>query len=74
MTTQTIIGIRNSRPEAIAVARGMSLKTEFDALVLAGGNGFEYIELLDSRRGRVKRKTFPAQGEKPKATTKKSKE
>lgn len=60
MTTQVLIGKKAGKPVVIKVAQGENLKEDFDAIALAGGQGYESIELLDSRMGRRKRKTFEA--------------
>ena len=57
MITEVLIGYKGSEPRVISV-KNEPLKKEFDDLLLAGGDGFEKIELISSLNGRKKRKVF----------------
>ena len=73
MTTEIIIGRKGETLESIEVASGRSLKQFWNDLIASNGLGYEYIEYLDSRCGRVKRKSFKIGVVAKKEDTKKTK-
>ena len=75
MTTQVLIAKKSDKVEVLGVESGTdTLKSEFKAIVLDAGRGYESIELLDSRSGRIKSKKFsPVVEVKAEKTTKKAK-
>ena len=78
MTTQVLIAKKGEKLEVLGLESGKdTLRSEFKAIVLDAGRGYESIELLDSRSGRIKSKKFsPTEvttEEKPKTAKKNSK-
>ena len=76
MTTQVLIAKKGDKLEVLGLESGKdTLRSEFKAIVLEQGRGYESIELLDSRSGRIKSKKFsPSEvvsEEKPKTIKKK---
>jgi hypothetical protein len=74
MTTQVLIAKKSDKVEVLGVESGTdTLKSEFKAIVLDAGRGYESIELIDSRSGRTKVKKFsPVAVVEEKKTTKKN--
>lgn len=59
MTTQVLIAKKGDKLEVLGLESGKdTLRSEFKAIVLDAGRGYESIELLDSRSGRIKSKKF----------------
>lgn len=59
MTTQVLIAKKGDKLEVLGLESGKdTLRSEFKAIVLEQGRGYESIELLDSRSGRIKSKKF----------------
>jgi hypothetical protein len=59
MTTQVLIAKKGEKLEVLGLESGKdTLRSEFKAIVLEQGRGYESIELLDSRSGRIKSKKF----------------
>lgn len=59
MTTQVLIAKKSDKVTVLGVESGTdTLRSEFKAIVLEQGRGYESIELLDSRSGRIKSKKF----------------
>jgi hypothetical protein len=59
MTTQVLIAKKADKVEVLGIESGTdTLKSEFKAIVIENGRGYESIELLDSRSGRIKSKKF----------------
>lgn len=59
MTTQVLIAKKSDKVTVLGIESGTdTLKSEFKAIVLEQGRGYESIELLDSRSGRIKVKKF----------------
>ena len=74
MTTQVLIAKKSDKVTVLGVESGTdTLKSEFKAIVLDAGRGYESIELIDSRSGRTKVKKFsPVAVVEEKKTTKKN--
>lgn len=73
MTTQILIGKKSDKVTVLGVESGTdTLKSEFKSIVLEGGKGYELVELIDSRCGRIKRKAFDVVAQ-PEPKTKKEK-
>ena len=67
MTTQILIGKKSDKMTVLGLESGTdTLKAEFKAIVLENGRGYEALELIDSRSGRIKRKSFAVVAEEPK--------
>jgi hypothetical protein len=67
MTTQILIAKKGDKLEVLGIEQGSdTLKAEFKNIVLAEGKGYEALELIDSRSGRIKRKSFAVVAEEPK--------
>lgn len=76
MTTQVLIAKKSDKVTVLGVESGTdTLKSEFKAIVIENGRGYESVELIDSRSGRIKSKKFSpievVSEEKPKTTKKK---
>ena len=52
------MGYKGESREVISDGLPQEINTEFKGLVLAGGKGFDKVEVLSSRSGRTKRKRF----------------
>ena len=72
MTTQVLIAQKGGKLEVLGLESGNdTLKAEFKAIVLESGRGYESLELIDSRSGRIKRKSFDVVAPEPKKKEKK---
>jgi hypothetical protein len=75
MTTQVLIAKKGDKLEVLGIESGSdTLKAEFKAIVVSEGKGYDSIELIDSRSGRIKVKKFsPVAVVEERKTTKKAK-